>query len=363
MRSMIRMAFNTLRSFWKVVLLMIIFFAITVFAYLLLNGYKASARRLFQTLNQDYLIVHETDTEAEFYGSRIPTQIGRDLQVMGCSQVVPVFHSTTGTLGRNFQFVMGVDLAQYQDVEQFEMLAGRALQVGDHERLAMVGRTLAEREDIAVGDVYQLRGRDFEVIGIFETRAFYDNDAWISLSSAQKLFGWGDDVSYYIIPDEGIVQPGDVLAEKTIASRRGQTVMYATGEMFKTIDLFQLIVNLTGISTALALGNVIFRLASIQKYHLAVLRAVGFSRFHISFNILIQAGLIFVFGFALGVIAAVVFPYLYELVLYDILIMPDITANIVIKTFVTLGGIALLSIAIPLVWIYLTNPATLLRSE
>lgn len=360
---MLKLAFSTLRAFWKVVLLMIFLFATTVFAYLLLNGYRDSVSRIFQTIDDEYLVIHETDTSAEFYGSRLTNDIGTKLDQMGCSQVVPAIHTATGTLGRDFQFILGVDISQYRLIEKFEMLAGRELTTMDSERAAMVGRAVAERDGVQVGNEVKLRGRNFQVVGIFETHSFYDNDVWISLSAAQNLLGWGSDVSYYLVPDEGILQAGEAFTEHTLISQRGQSMNLATDELIKTIELYSLIITIMGLGTAIALGNVIFRLTTIQRYYLAILRSVGFSRINISINILIQAGVIFILGFSLGVVSALIFPSLYHFVIFDMTMKPDLGFSNLIMPFLTLGGIALISVTIPLMWVYRTNLSSLLRSE
>jgi len=363
MSTMLKLAIYALRSYWKVVLLMVFFFANTVFAYLLLNGYRDSTARLFQTIDNDYLIIHETDTSAEFYGSRLPADIGIKLAELGYSQVVPAIHSATGTLGRDFQFILGVDVSQYKLIENYEILAGRELNSTDPERAAMVGRAVAEKDDLYVGSDVSLRGRNFKVIGIFETHSFYDNDVWISLTAAQNLMGWGSDVSYYIVPDDDLLQAGDAFTEHTIISHRGESMKLATDELINTLDLFSLTITILGIGTAIGLGSVIFRLATIQQYYLAILRSVGFSRGHISINILIQAEVIFILGFAIGAVSAIVFPHIYHLVIFDMAIKPDLGINNIIPPFLALGGIALISISIPLIWVYRANLSSLLRSE
>ncbi len=363
MGPMIKVAFSILRSHWKVVCLMVLFFAINVFGALLLSGYLDSTERLFQTIDQDYLIIHESDTYAEFYGSRISPQVGDALKQLGYSQVVPALHTATGTIGRDFQFILGVDVSQYRDVERFEMLSGHELTTDDPDRSAMVGRVVAERDGTKTGDTISLRGRDFKVIGIFETHGFYDNDVWISLQDAQNLLGWGTDVSYYIVPDDHILKPGDAYIENTVISHRGETLSFATNMFINTIDLYSLIVSIIGIATAISLGNVIFRLVTLEKYHLAILRSVGFSRMHISLTILIQTGVIFLAGFGLGLVGALLFPHLYQVTMVDAVIEPDLGFTNIIKPFFILGGTALVSIVIPLIWVYHSNVSSLLRSE
>ena len=60
------------------------------------------------------------------------------------------------------------------------------------DRDTMIGYLLAEKIKAKVGDIITLRGRDFQIIGIFRKGTFTDNDAWISLQSAQSLIGLGE---------------------------------------------------------------------------------------------------------------------------------------------------------------------------
>lgn len=363
MGSMIKVAFSILKTHWKAVLLMVLFFATNVFGVLLLRGYLVSTKAKYQTINWDYLIIHESDTYAEFYGSRISPKVGETLKQLGYSYVVPALHTATGTAGRDFQFVLGVDVLQYRNVERFEMLSGHELTPADPDRSAMVGRLVAERDGVRPGDTIRLRGRDFNVIGIFETHGFYDNDVWISLQDAQNLLGWGTDVSYYIVPDEDILIAGDAFIENTVISHRGETLYSVTKMYVDSMDLYSFIVSIMGIATAISLGNVIFRLVTLEKYHLAILRSVGFSRMHISLAILIQTFVIFLAGFGLGLIGALIFPHFYQVTTVDLIIEPDLGLSNIIKPFFILGGTAFVSIVIPLIWVYRSNVSSLLRSE
>lgn len=363
MIPIIQFALSSLKSFWRVVSLMVVFFACAVFALLLLVGYRDLTENLVQIADQSHLVVHESDTSAEFYGSQISASIGDELRKAGVSWTVPAIHSATGTLGRNFQFILGVDLENYTSVERFTMLEGRPLAPGDNPRNAMLGRFIAQKEDASVGDVIQIRGRDFKVIGVFETRSFYDNDIWISLEEAQSLLGWGSDVSYFIVPDEGILQPGTVFTGNAVVSYRGETMKAAIQEFVNVIDLFTVIVNMLSVGTAFALGSIIFRLASIQKYHLAILRSIGFSKLSITSAFFIQAAIIFLAGYLLGLGGAFLFPLLYQFNVYDLVIKPVMSLKNILTPFMILGSLGIISIMIPLIWIYRSNLSNLLRSE
>ncbi len=363
MGTMLKVSLSVFRSYWRVVLLMVFFFAVSVFALLILNGYRNGTMHMFQALDEAYLVVHEKDTIGEFYGSRISPEIGQQLLAAGCSRAVPAIHSATGTAGRNYQFVLGLDLTQYKDVQSFHLLAGTALGVGDDPQNAMVGRVVAERDGLSVGSQVELRGRYFNVVGIFQTQGFEDNQVWISLPAAQKLLGWGSDVSYFLVPDEGVLQAGQDFVDNTYISQRGENMVTATHEYLNVLDYFSTIVFITGLGTAFAFGSLIFRLGAIQKYELAILRALGFSRCLISLNFIFQAGFIFMAGFAIALPAALIFPHLYKLNVFDVVLRPELGISDIMTIFGILASMAALSVAIPLAWFNRSNISNLLRSE
>ncbi len=136
--------------------------------------------------------------------------------------IIPEIHTVTGVSVQDATLLRGIDLRQYQRLETFSMLSGRSLHPGDSPRLAMLGVLLAERKHLKTGDAISLRGRNFTVVGIFQNGTYMDNQAWISLADAQALLGWGQDVSVYIIPDQGILHEGDTLPGGLSVTRKGE---------------------------------------------------------------------------------------------------------------------------------------------
>ena len=363
MVNMLRIAFLDLRSHWRIVSVMILFFAINVFAYLLTTGYQISINKQFRIFDQNYLIIHEADTSAEYYGSRVHPDIVEKLRKLNISQIIPAVHSFTTLAGREVQFVYGVDLEQYRQVEHFELLSGRALQAGDSDRDTMIGYLLAEKINAKVGDSISLRGRDFQIIGIFRKGTFTDNDAWISLQSAQSLLGWDNDVSYYIIPDEGLLKPGEMLEHGITISRRGESVYASTRQYLQIMDLFSFIIQLMGIGTIITMGSLIMRITYLHRYQLALLRTSGFSRISLYVYILTQGGFIFLSGFVIGLIFCLLFPLVYQLSVNGWIINPSFQMLDIFLSFCYLLGIVLIGIFIPVIWLSRINLSNLLRSE
>jgi len=112
---------------------------------------------------------------------------------------------------------------------------------------------------------------------VFNTGTYVDNEAWIALDEAQRLLGWGDEVSIFVIPPEGPYQAGDLVGSTLSVVPRGEFV--------ETIAEWDPILRLSATSTlalALAAGiilsMVLWRLAWLRRRDLAVVRAMGMSR-------------------------------------------------------------------------------------
>jgi putative ABC transport system permease protein len=66
--------------------------------------------------------------------------------------------------------------------------AGRFLEAKD-EAVTVIGADLAERYEVRTGDTFDIRGREFEVIGVLErTLTFPDKIAYVPLRDAQEIY-------------------------------------------------------------------------------------------------------------------------------------------------------------------------------
>ena len=87
------------------------------------------------------------------------------------------------------ELIVGADLSKADDLlNLLEIDEGRILQEGD-EGMVVLGSTLAEKFEAGVGDTVELRGKEFEVVGIYEpTLSAPDSFAFISYDDAIDLF-------------------------------------------------------------------------------------------------------------------------------------------------------------------------------
>ena len=359
----LRLGLHDLLSHRRLVLVMALSIAIATSMLAIIEAYRAGLAAEFDEQMPNLLLVHENQFSGEFYGSQISNQVGESLARMGISLIVPEIHAVTGTAVENATLIRGVDLGQYTRLETFSMVSGRSLQPGDSPRLAMLGVRLAESRHLKVGDVISLRGRDFNVVGIFENGTYMDNQAWISLADAQTLLGWGQDISVYIIPDEGILHPGDSLPGGISVSRKGTSVRFMANQYRLPLALLSSVALALAISAALTLTNILGRLAWARRREMAILRTTGFPTLSLVGYLLAQAGGITLLGVFLGGLFAMIFFLAVRLTVSGFTIVPRLEAPILLPSLGWIGLMMLAGSLLPAWWLSHLNLAQLLRSE
>jgi putative ABC transport system permease protein len=363
MWTIIRFSLKDMLRHYKPWLAMTGLVAATNIIFLGLGGYRNALQDAFGELPYNDLIVQESSTNGEFYGSRLPPELGAELLDMGVSRAIPEIHEYTGTSITNIILLRGIDLVRYQEVNSFKILAGRALQPGDARRTAMIGWRLAERFNLSPGQEITLRGRQFEVMGTFQTGTYVDNEAWVALEDAQTLLGFGKDVSIFIIPDEGILSSGDTLPGGVSIVKRGLGPQSHSMQIEPLFRVIELIDQALGIAAILTLANVLFRMAWIQRRELAILRCVGFRSHALVVYLLSQALVLTWVGVLLGTLGtALVFSFLRS-DLTGMTINPSISLQTGIAGLGQSTAIALLGTVLPAWWFNRLNLADQLRSE
>jgi len=363
MLAIIRFSMQDMLRHYKPWLAMAGLLAATTLIYLGLGGYRMALKQAFSDLPYKDLVVQESNTTGEFFGSRLSPEVGDRLLAMGISQIIPEIHDYTGTSITNIILLRGIDLKLYQRVNSFKILDGRALQPGEAPRTAMIGWRLATRFSLKVGQEITLRGRQFLVMGTFQTGTYADNEAWISLEDAQDLLTYGNDVSIYIIPDEGILKAGDTLAGSISVIKRGLGPQITSDQLEPLFRIIELIYQALGITAMLTLATVLFRMAWIHRRDLAILRCVGFQSRSLVVYLLSQALVLTWIGVILGTIGAALLFSFENAYLVGMTLRPGISLQTAIGSLLQSTGIALLGTVIPAWWFNRLNLANQLRSE
>jgi ABC-type lipoprotein release transport system permease subunit len=338
-------------------------FAIAVAAFVALGSYRQTLVRDYRAARGDQLVIQETQSFAEFYGSRLSPEIAIVLEDLGVARAVPEIHAMVGTSLEDAVLLRGVDLERYSELDSTVILAGRGLQPGDSPRRSMIGRRLAERFAAEPGDTIQLRGRPFEVIGVFETGSYTENEAWVPLAGGLELLGWGDDVSLYVVADDGLVAPGEQLLDGVSVARRGELWSTFPRQWEGLMTLIGTVTQAIGLAAALSLAAMLWRLAWRRRRQVAVLRSLGFGRAVYAIYLAVQGAAVALAGGALGILGALALLRWVRPTVAGVSLRPHPTANVLLMTGVWLGLLTLLSVVVP-VWVLgRRGVAELLRGE
>jgi ABC-type lipoprotein release transport system permease subunit len=277
--------------------------------------------------------------------------------------VIPEIHTVVGLSPRDAVLLRGVSLDQYLEVESIKIIAGRPLQPGDPPRLALIGSRLAEERGAGPGGAIQIRGRDFQVAGVFEMGTYADYEAWVSLAGAQDLMGWANEVSVFIIPAGETLNPGDELPGGLSVVRKGETGVNLVKEWQPLFDLLGLVASALGAAAAVTLANILWRLAWLRRRDLAILLSLGFGRPALCVYLLTQAASVGCLGFLFGTGAAYLLSAVTSVRTAGISIQAVYDASVLAWSLVFILLISLAGSVLPLIWLARANLAELLRAD
>jgi len=346
--TIIKIALQDLKKRQGLALVLAILFAISFASYLSLVTYQESLTRTYFSLNNNWLVVQQSSGSGEIHGSRLTPET-RNLLLRKGYDPIPEIHQVVGTNLSNAIMIRGVDVDDLYKVSPFRLVEGQALLQNDPPRSAMIGKSLAERLMIEPGDPIFLRGREFKVAGIFTTGSYEDSQAWITLEDAQILLNYGDDVSVFYIPDDGLLKEGEYFQTGISIGRRGDTGYLYGKEVMDFINFLGLIAGFSGIAAVITLANILWRLAWLHRREFGILRSIGFGRFTVGLYTLTQAGVIVLLGVTIGTLFAltVVFPQIREFSAFGISLIPVWNLKTVCIIFIITLSVTLLGILLP----------------
>lgn len=191
--------------------------------------------------------------------------------------------------------------------KSFTIVEGRALESEDTNN-ALVGKSLALKNNLAVGSTFTAYGETFTVIGIFDADTNFANDAlYVPLSQAQKLGDAGDEItSATAIIDsidnvtQAVTGIKGVLGDRADVSASEEGASTAV-ESLKSVEK----VSIIGFSIALAAAGVIIFLTMLmivreRRREIGVLKAIGASNRSIVTQFVVEAIVLVALGSLLG---------------------------------------------------------------
>ncbi|HEX5630105.1 MAG TPA: ABC transporter permease [Acidimicrobiia bacterium] len=329
--------------------------------YLLLHGFSRGLDRDFVQEASSDLIVQEANSVGEITGSRISPTVEQDLLDRGASFAIPEIHSVAGSSAENAVLIRGVDRDRYRAVTRFTMEAGRPLGADDEPDAVMLGVDLAAKRGAAPGDTVDLRGRPHRVVGVFRVGTYADNEAWLTITGAQLLLGWDDEVSLFIIPGDGPLAEGDTLPGPLAVARRGDFVGL-TDEWDPIFDLANVANVALAAASAIILAVILWRLAWLRRRELAVLRAIGMARTLPVLYLGIQGLLIAAVGLIGGIAGSRVMAAVVRIDAFGLTARAVFDGTGLIRAIGFSGAIALMAVTAASLRTLAARPADQLRS-
>ena len=348
---------------WRLALACLLLVTVPVGLFLSLRMFLSGMRAEYSRISAGMLVVQKSDSMGEIYGSRLDPQTAVQLRQLGYENPIPAIQDIAGTTITNAVLLRGVDLLQYPALDEFQILAGQRLDFSSPPRSAMIGYRLAEARGLAVGDLISLRGRDFTVTAIFKTGAYLDNQVWISLADAQALFNYGQDVSVYVIPDDGPLHAGDTLPGGLVIAQRGEMIRQIGEEYLSIVNFMGWVVQIMAGATAAMLANILWRLAWQQRREMSLLRSLGFGAWAPGLYLAAQALAIVLPGSLLGVLAAQTVGKEVIQHIAGFGLDTSFEPSALLSAGVLSLAIMLPGIAVPMAWFRRFDLAELLRSE
>lgn len=208
------------------------------------------------------------------------------------------------------------------DYENFPLAKGRALEDGDR-RVTILGSDLAKKRGLGVGDVVEVRGTDFSIVGLLDRTYvnLLDASAFVTLADAQQLYyeALPETFKEEVDPSELVLQVNvhaaegvdpDALAPKLSRDIDG---IVATGptKMMDTVDGLIGMINAVAwsmaaialIVSALSIVNTMTMAVGERTRELGVRRALGASRWRVGRDVLTESAVMGALGGLGGLIA------------------------------------------------------------
>lgn len=201
--------------------------------------------------------------------------------------------STSSGNGTQRSFTMPVTVAATSDllalaslnVSQFNITSGQSFATDTTENVALVGKTLATKNNLSVGSVFQAYSKDITVVGIFDSgNTFTDASLVMPMATLQTLSSQTGQISSLIVQTDGIDSVSSVQSE--IKSKLG-TKADATSqqdssqaaltplENIKNISLYSLIGSL--VAGAIIIFLTMVMIVRERRREIGVLKAIGAS--------------------------------------------------------------------------------------
>jgi putative ABC transport system permease protein len=297
------------------------------------QGLQGAIQTEFEKLGTDKIMVTPAGSFGPTGGGAVPiTKDDVDVikKVNGVAEVgyvkFQVAEFNWGKDEQTFPYITGIPLDKsykmLEDTMQLDVIEGRTFREGDVKK-AIIGYDYAHsadfKEKIRVGQKIEVKGEEFEVIGIMDKIGNQQDDRQITTTEEgfDKIFDMGDEVSMIVVRVQQGVVASDVVdpLEKALRKHRGlkegneDFQVQTFEELIKSfMDIFSIIqtvlIGIAAISLlvgAVGIMNTMYTSVLERTRDIGVMKAIGARNSDILKMFLIESGFLGLIGGAIGI--------------------------------------------------------------
>jgi len=276
------------------------------------QSFEISLRNVYESRGVDLMVVRSGSVQR--MGSVLNEGLGAKIaRLPGVKEVVPCLFETVsfedaGMLGVAIQ---GMPI-ESSPLAQIKVIAGRRIEPADR-RAVMLGRVLAANLDKKAGDAVEpVKGQAYRVVGICESFNVFENGSMImTLGDLQELMDRKGEVTYFSVTadrkDRAALEelrrriealapalqalPTREYADSSVEIRTARAVAWLTSTIAVLIG-------------AVGMINTMLTAVFERTRELAVLRAIGWSKFQVMKLVMLESLLLAAVGAVAGTLLA-----------------------------------------------------------
>ena len=274
---------------------------------------EAGVRRMDEASDQPVLVVFQASKFCPLT-SLLPMRYESEIQSMEQVDTVLPTLVYINACRANLDLVTlhGVQPADLDGVHTLKVLSGDKARWKSMSDGALVGRRLAERRKLSVGDRVRLSEVDVEIAGIFESEgAGLENVAFVQIDQLQRARKQQGIATQFFVTLKPGASQGEVaaqidqrfaVAEQPTDTKTMQAfVQGAVGEVGEVVNFARVLGYLAVLVVVLILGNTVFISAQTRRQELGVMETIGTTRATLSGLIFVESLMLSLLGGIVGV--------------------------------------------------------------
>ena len=271
------------------------------------SGLEAQFKRVIEEGGGDFVVMEKNAPDLML--SRVNLSTLRALeQTEGISWVSGMIFTTAQIGDRPYVITLGMEPDE-RTLQRFKITEGRTLNQGDSGKV-IIGRMLTVQAGYHVGNTIEIKGKSFEIIGVYETGAsFEDGGIIIPLTEVQSLFGMEDQVSLLRVKVKDINDVDTIQAQ--IENRFPAFMALKSTEVAAQQEDLQLITSISALISLIAIvvGSIIVMNTMIMSImertrEIGILRAIGWKKRKILSMVLKESLTMSIIGGIIGIVIA-----------------------------------------------------------